>query len=213
MYVDPTVTLIEWFLNDSFLITAVQHQTFQNKLIRQKVDVISAPDTHYDNNSILTESDLEHKTFSLTLMTFHMLNTCTNFMCYLVLSWYCCCVCCQRDLFAVMLHKPQTKILNHLLSHFSYLSRYKVWKIRMKTNPMMCTVNLMLRLNMDSQKKTWQCGSESHLWWEKCLSYLEACSGMLTQRWRRCVEAFHASSSLYTSQWCSPNRWVGSCRG
>lgn len=55
MYVDPTVTLIEWFLNDSFLITAVQHQTFQNKFIRHKVDLISAPDTHYENSSILTE--------------------------------------------------------------------------------------------------------------------------------------------------------------
>lgn len=134
-------------------VTAVQHQTFQNKLIRHKVDLFSALDTHYDNSSILTEGDLQHKTFSLNLMTFHMLNTCTNFMCYHVLSWYCCCVCCQHDLFAVMLHKPQTKILNHLLSHFSYLSRYEGWKIRMKTNPMMCTVNLMLGLNMDSQKE------------------------------------------------------------
>lgn len=47
----------------------------------------------------------------------------------------------------------------------------------------------------------------------KCLSYLEACSGMLTQRWHRCVEASRASSSLCTSQWCSLNRWADSCRG
>lgn len=52
-------------------------------------------------------------------------------------------------------------------------------------------------------------------WFEenKCLTYLEACSGMLTQRWHRCAEASRASSSLCTSQWCSLNRWAGSCRG
>lgn len=101
MYVDPTVTLTEWFLNVSFLITAVQHQTLQNKLIRHKVDPISAP------------GDLQH---SLTLMTFHRLNTCIYFIMILLL--------CLLSAWSASAASAQ-----HGLT-----------------------------------KRTWQCGSESHLW-------------------------------------------------